>query len=149
MYRRDYRDIAGGGLLLLLGAWIAWYALGTLDMGTLRRMGPGLFPVGVGTILSVFGAAIMVPAFARRGTLEAVEIRSTICVLASLAVFGLLVRPYGLAPAIAGLIVTATLAETRFRPLSILASILVLSTAAYLIFSKGLGLPLVMARWPH
>lgn len=149
MYQRDYRDIAGGGLLLILGAWIAWYAAGTLDLGALRRMGPGLFPASVGIILAVFGLAIMIPAFVRTGTMEAVEIRSSICVLASLAVFALLVRPYGLAPAIAGLIVTATLAEARFRPLSIIASIAFLSTTAYLIFSKGLGLPIVMARWPH
>ena len=52
-------------------------------------------------------------------------------------------------PAIAALVLVAALAERTFRPVSILASIVVMATLAWLIFKAGLGLPLTMARWPH
>lgn len=149
MYQRDYRDIIGGGLLLLVGAWIAWHASAYYDLGTIRRMGPGLFPTAIGVILALFGLAVMIPAFFRSGTLDEFEFRSTAAVLASVAAFAMVIRPYGLVPAIAALVVVASLAELKFRPVSILASIVVLSALAYLIFRAGLGLPLAMVRWPH
>ena len=40
---RDYRDIIAGGLLMAAGVWMALYAQGTLDLGSVRRMGPGMF----------------------------------------------------------------------------------------------------------
>ncbi|WP_209738879.1 tripartite tricarboxylate transporter TctB family protein [Aureimonas populi] len=149
MYQRDYRDIIGGGLLLLTGALIAWQASTALDLGTVRRMGPGLFPMAVGVLLAGFGLAIMIPAFFRQGTLDAVEIRPTLAVLASVGAFALTIRPYGLLPAIAALVFVAMLAETRFRPVALVGSIVFLSLLAYLIFRVGLGLPLAMVRWPH
>ena len=120
-----------------------------LDLGSVRRMGPGMFPVAVGIILALFGIAIMIPAFFRQGTFEEIEIRSTLAVLASIAAFAMVIRPYGLIPAIAALVLVAALAERTFRPVSILASIVVMATLAWLIFKAGLGLPLTMARWPH
>jgi len=146
---RDYRDIIAGGLLMAAGVWMALYAQGTLDLGSGRRMGPGMFPVAIGIILALFGIAIMIPAFFRQGTFEEIEIRSTLAVLSSIAAFAMVIRPYGLIPAIAALVVVATLAERTFRPVSILASIVVMATLAWLIFKAGLGLPLNMARWPH
>lgn len=148
MYQRDYRDLAGGALLVVAGALIAWHAYSTLDFGTVRRMGPGMFPTSIGLILVGFGIAIMVPAYFRPGDMEEIEWRSAGAVLASVAVFAMTVRPFGLVPAIVSLIVVASLAERKFRPLSLIAMSSVLSLAAWGIFSKGLGLPLVMWRSP-
>jgi hypothetical protein len=148
MYQRDYRDIAGGALLLLTGIMIAWYASATLDFGTVRRMGPGMFPMSIGVILAVFGIALMIPAFFRAGDFDAVEWRSAIAVLAGVGAFALAIRPLGLVPAIVSLLVVSSLAERRFRPVSLLVMCVTLPLAAYLIFRVGLGLPLAMARWP-
>lgn len=147
MLERDYRDIIGGALLALAGAWIAWYATSYLDLGTIRRMGPGLFPTGMGVLLSLFGIAIMVPAFFRTGTCDEFEFRSTAAVLGSVATFAMIIGPFGLLPAIAALVVVASLAETVFRPVAIFGLIACLSVMAYLIFSVGLGLPLAMVRF--
>ncbi len=147
MLQRDYRDIIGGALLSVAGLWIAWYATTYLDLGTIRRMGPGLFPTGVGVLLVLFGLGITIPAFFRQGTREEFEIRSTAAVLGSVATFALVIGPFGLLPAIASLVVVSSLAERTFRPLSILVLIGVLSLMAYLIFSVGLGLPLAMVRF--
>lgn len=148
MYQRDYRDIVGGALLIIAGGLIAWHALSTLDFGTVRRMGPGMFPTSVGVVLAGFGMAIMIPAFLRPGTLDKIEWRSTIAVLAGVAIFAMAVRPFGLVPAIVALIFVSSLAERTFRPLSLAVMSVVLSLAAWGIFSKGLGLPLVMWRSP-
>ncbi len=148
MYQRDYRDLVGGALLVIAGALIAWYAYSNLDFGTVRRMGPGMFPTSVGVVLAGFGIAIMIPAFFRPGTMEAIEWRSASAVLASVAVFAMTVRPFGLVPAIVALIFVASLAEQKFRPISLILMSAVLSVCAWAIFSKGLGLPLVMWRSP-
>lgn len=133
---------------MLTGLLIAWHAYTTLDFGTVRRMGPGMFPTSIGLILAGFGIAIMVPAFFRPGTMEAIEWRSASAVLASVAVFAMMVRPFGLVPAIVSLIFVASLAEQKFRPISLIVMSASLSLMAYLIFSSGLGLPLVMWRSP-
>lgn len=148
MYQRDYRDLIGGALLIVAGLLIAWHAYTTLDFGTVRRMGPGMFPTSIGLVLAGFGIAIMVPAFFRPGTMEAVEWRSAGAVLASVAVFAMTIRPFGLVPAIVALIFVASLAEQKFRPISLTIMSVILSVCAWGIFSKGLGLPLVMWRSP-
>jgi hypothetical protein len=148
MYQRDYRDIAGGALLLLTGILIAWHASATLDFGTVRRMGPGMFPMSIGVILALFGVALMIPAFFRAGELEAIEWRSGAAVLAGIAAFALAIRPMGLIPAIIAVLLVSSLAERTFRPVALLVMSILLPLGAYLIFQVGLGLPLALFRSP-
>lgn len=148
MQRRDYTDIVTGAVLALFGAFIVVYALNSMQLGTLNQMGPGYFPVMVGTALAGFGIAIMVPAFFRGGTVEPVEWRSAITVLASVAAFALLVRPLGLVPAICAQLLVASLAEPVFRPVPLIVMAITLPAAAWLIFDVALGLTLVMFRMP-
>ncbi|SDH18361.1 tripartite tricarboxylate transporter TctB family protein [Pelagibacterium luteolum] len=148
MLKLDLRDIACGVLLLSTGIFIAGYAWTMLDIGTIQRMGPGMFPMAVGVLLAGFGIAIAIPAFFRSGTLDQVEWRSTFAVLASLAAFALMLRPFGLIPAAIALIGISALAEPKFRLVSTLALCIFLPALAYLIFSLGLGLPLTMFAVP-
>ena len=55
MQKRDLKDILAGAVLIALGLPGAAYALATLPLGTLRRMGPGMFPAALGLILALFG----------------------------------------------------------------------------------------------
>lgn len=149
MFEKDYRDIIGGGLMILLGASVVLYGMATLPLGTPQRMGPGFFPVGVGGILTLLGAGIFVPALFRPGTLDAMEWRPLVAITLSLIAFGLVVPMFGLIPAITALVAISTLAQEKIRLLSIAAIAASLSLLSYLIFNLGLGLTLPMVRWPY
>src|SRR5690606_26264901 len=83
MLTRDYRDIIGGALLIIGGIAFSWYAAHQYDLGSLRRMGPGMFPMALGLVLAVFGLMMMVPAFFRAGTMPEIRIWSPLFVLSS------------------------------------------------------------------
>src|SRR5487761_1922112 len=58
MRRVNTKDLLGGGLVLLLGGGTMLEA-SQYELGSLRRMGPGYFPLALGVILAVTGALIM------------------------------------------------------------------------------------------
>nr|WP_282567678.1 tripartite tricarboxylate transporter TctB family protein [Devosia sp. MC532] len=148
------------------GLTYAGWAYFNYDLGTLRRVGPGLFPVGLGTILAVIGVFLAVPAM--RGmrlqpTVPSVSteagpshenatpntFRAGIFVLASLIAFALVLPNFGAIPAIFALTYTAVLAEPgrdyRTTPALIAA---LLSAFVWLLFKQALSLPLTMLKWP-
>ncbi|MFN4098469.1 MAG: tripartite tricarboxylate transporter TctB family protein [Pararhodobacter sp.] len=144
----DHRDILGGALLMAGGSFIALYAWHTLALGTIRRMGPGMFPFWIGVLMVLIGAAILAGGFLRSGRIPPVAWRSTATVLGAFACFALLVTPFGLLPAIVGLVVVSSLGDPSLRPLTTGLLCLVLPLLAWVIFRLGLDLPLTMLRWP-
>lgn len=149
MLSRDYRDIAGGVLLIVFGGWVVWYSTSHYELGTFRRMAPGMFPMMLGVILAVFGAAIAIPAFFRAGPKPEIRIWTPLFVLAGVGAFAILVRPFGLIPAILGVTIISSLAELKVRPISLFLLCLSLCLIAWLTFRVGLGLPMPMYRWPY
>lgn len=147
MMKRDYTDITGGCLLLICGISFSWYAAANYNLGTLRSMGPGMFPVALGIILALFGAVVVLPAFFRGGSRPNIRIWSPLFVLAGVAAFALTLEPLGLIPAIWAVTIISSLAELKVNPLQIGLLCLLLSTIAWLTFSVGLGLPLAMFQW--
>jgi hypothetical protein len=146
--KRDYQDIITGALVLAAGGFIAAYAASNYDLGTLRRMGAGAFPFGVGVVLFVLGLLIGIPAFFRGGTFQTISVRPAVAVLGGIVVFALLVRPFGLIPAVCGLILAASIAEKTFRPVAIAGVCATMAVLIFLIFRLALNLPLAMFRWP-
>lgn len=144
----DHRDILGGALLMAGGSFVAFHAWNTLAMGTIRRMGPGMFPFWIGVLMVLIGAAILAGGFMRSGRIPPVAWRSTAAVLGAFACFALLVTPFGLVPAIVGLVAVSSLGDPSLRPLAIALLSIILSLLAWGIFRLGLGLPLTMLRWP-
>jgi TctA family transporter len=66
MQKRDYGDIIGGVALIVGGT--AFAIIGAdYNIGTLRRMGPGYFPLSIGIILIAFGFLVALPALIRAG----------------------------------------------------------------------------------
>lgn len=55
------KDHYGGALMFFIGVGAVLQGR-TYEMGTLSRMGPGYFPVALGTILALIGAAIFLMA---------------------------------------------------------------------------------------
>ena len=148
MLTRDYRDIVGGAVLVITGLAFSWYAATHYDLGTLRRMGPGMFPSALGVLLAIFGAATMIPAFFRPGTMPEVRKWTPLFVLAGVAAFGLMIRPFGLIPATLAVTIISSFAELRIRPLSLAMLCLSLCLISWLTFKVGLGLPIQMFSWP-
>jgi hypothetical protein len=149
MLTRDYRDVVAGAILVALGIAVTAYATSALALGSVQRMGPGMFPAALGVILSLFGMGIAIPALFRSGTVwEQIEWRPMIFVAASIAGFALTVQTLGLIPATLFLIGLAHLAETQFKPRDLFVLLIVLPGLAYLIFGAGLGLTIPMLRWP-
>lgn len=149
MLSRDYRDIFGGLLMVAFGVWVAWYSAAHYDLGTFRRMAPGMFPMMLGIILAGFGLAIAIPAFFRSGPKPYIRIWTPLFVLLGVGAFAILVRPFGLIPAILGVTIISSLAELKFRPVSLAILCVVLCLIAWLTFRVGLGLPMPMFRWPY
>ncbi|WP_312468681.1 MULTISPECIES: tripartite tricarboxylate transporter TctB family protein [Brucella] len=148
MLSRDYRDIVGGILLVALGLAFSWYAAANYELGTLRRMGPGMFPTSLGVVLAGFGLVIAIPAFFRPGVMPEIRVWTPIYVLLGVGAFALTIRPFGLIPAVLSVVVISSLAELRVKPLSLTILSTALCLIAWLVFRVGLGLPVAMFRWP-
>ena len=133
----------GFGLTAILMAW-------DFGIGSASRMGPGYFPTALGALLLLIGIASLVRSFFRDGKpIGAVAWKGAALVTAGTVLFGLLLRPAGLVPALVALILVGASASARFR-LEWRASLLMLALIAFcaLVFVKGLGLPLsLLGPW--
>lgn len=146
--KSDVRDVLGGFLLSGVGLFVAVVAGTQYTIGTLQRMGPGMFPLGLGVILTALGLLIAVPAFFRAGTETRIKVRAPLAVLGSLIVFIGVVPSFGLIPAIVGLVVVSALADPKFSSKSALILSAVLAAMAYGIFILALELPIAAFRIP-
>lgn len=145
---RDVRDLISGAVLALGGAAFALYAYAHYAIGTVRNMGPGLFPLALGILLAVLGALIVLGALVRKGEFPKVDLWTPLLVLLSVGAFALTVDRFGLLPAIVVTTVVASLAELRIRIVSTLALCIGLSVFAWLVFGQGLGLSIPLWRLP-
>lgn len=148
MVRRDYKDIIGGGLLMILGAFAFLYANAHLQAGTITNMGPGMFPMALGVILIGFGLSIFAPAWFRTGEQPAIHIWPLLMVLLSILAFALIIRPFGMVTAIVVLTLIASRADNRLSTKGVLILAASLSVLASLTFKVGLGIPVDLVAWP-
>lgn len=144
MLNKDFRDLLGGLLMMAIGIFAAVYAQ-RYDMGQLHRMGPGYFPVMLGSLLAILGFFIALPALFRQGTKIQIQWKSLLWVLASLLLFAGLLEKLGLIFATIISVIASTMAsDLPWRSKIILALSVALIT--YLIFSYGLGM--YLPTWP-
>ena len=154
MNRQENRDALGGALIAAFGIGMLIWALVTLPMGVPRRMGPGMFPAGIGGLTALAGLGVLVQALWQRArtrsgdTCLRVNIRAVIFISLALLAFGLLVGPFGMVPAIVALIWLCLLSEAGTHPAVGLVLSALMPAATWLIFKLGLGLPMAMIRWP-
>lgn len=151
------RDLISGAVLAVAGAAIVLYALGRYQLGSFARMGPGMFPVGIGGILGMLGLIIAADAL-RRGPAadanpdadpeDALHPRPLIVILLTVIVFALTLQWFGLIPAIFATTLLSALAHPGARAVSMLVLGASLSFAAVVIFRVLLNIPFPLLRWP-
>ena len=148
MYRIDYVDIVGGILLILFGGAVTYTSVTFYPMGTASRMGPGMFPAGLGVVLAVLGLLLALQALRKPGDKPDIRIFSPLFVLGGIAAFAALIGPFGMIPAIVAILVISSLADLKIRPVSLVLSCIGLSLLAPFVFVFLLGLQIPLIRWP-
>lgn len=116
-------------------------------MGTLADIGPGFFPAVVAGLLALVGVFLAIGGLAMDGPrIEPMRLRPPAMIIAALAAFGLLIDRGGLILATAALVLIASAAGGRFRPLH--AAILAAALIAIAIGVFRLGLGIQIRLWP-
>ena len=112
--RRALKDILAGAVIIALGLA---FALGALDyeIGDPLRMGPGYMPLALGVIVIGLGIGIVIKGFlaGEAEAIGAVDWRAIVLLTAALLFFGLTVRGLGVALALLGATLLASLAWSR------------------------------------
>ena len=145
---RSSKDLWSGIIFLALGC--AAVSLGrNHPMGTAMRMGPAYFPTMLGLLLALIGLAVVLRALVRPGpAVSQFALRKPVLVLGATVLFGLLLRPLGLAGALVLLVVLSACASERFRWPVALALGVGLAVGSSILFVRLLGLPIpILGTW--
>jgi len=148
MYTHNYRDVVGGGLLVLIGLFVGIYATTEYDLGTWRHLGPGMFPAWLGFVLAGIGGVILVLGLLSPGERIEPDYRQFAAVIAGLIAFAFAVNLFGMIPAVVVLTIGAVLADNKLGVIGTAILAAALSIIAVLIFRVGLSIPLELIKWP-
>lgn len=112
-------ELAAGAVVLAVGLIIAFESM-TYDMGSMRNVGPGIFPMLLGFVLAGLGVAIILEGRVSLAVAPSVPWRAMLSICAALGSFALLIQSFGAYVAIFALIFLSGLAERKFRPVMLL-----------------------------
>jgi hypothetical protein len=160
--RRLTRDHVGGALMIVAGAAVALAANG-YEIGTLRAMGSGFFPLVLGVLLMLVGLAIAATAPLRPSSApeqapsetappsapahRGIDARAWSCILGSVLAFVVLGRHGGLVPASFVSVFIAAMGDrgNGVRDAALLAAVLTL--CGVIVFHWGLHVLLPLFAW--
>jgi len=119
------------------------------EMGTALKMGPSYFPTILGGLLILIGIISLVRSLLKPGDPFGVfALRGLFLIVASIMLFGFIVRGAGLIIALPVLIIISSCASTRFSWKYSLVLAAGLTIFCILVFVKGLGVPLpILGPW--
>ena len=140
---KSERDFWSGLMFLAVGIAFAWGAT-TYSFGSSARPGPGYFPFGLGILLAVLGAMVLFKAL----TIETedgehvghIAWKPLIVILASVALFGVLLPRLGLLISLPLLVAISSWASDEFSWKAMVINAIVLTAMSWVIFVKGLSL---------
>jgi hypothetical protein len=147
-YNKDYY---GGGLMMLLGLGAAWQGM-SYKVGTLSKMGSGFFPVALGVLLTLTGAAIALtakaaaPADSDKKPLKP-EWRGWICITLSIVAFVTLGKYGGLLPATFAIVFISAMGDRQNTIRSALILSLSMAAACVGIFWWALQMQFPLFQW--
>jgi len=141
--QRAMKDILAGLVFIAFGLAFAG-AAASYEIGTTVRMGPGFFPLALGSLLSFLGLVVIVKGFVagEGGLIGTVPWKATFLIAGAILFFGLTIRGLGMVPSLFVTVALAAFASDRTNLL--LAAIIAagLTTLCVLIFVVALGLRL-------
>ena len=106
--------VIGGLVIIGLGLSAIVGSL-SYPLGTMRSIGPGYFPLGLGILIVLLGLAFLWEARLTARFAGPVALRGLIAVAAAMAAFGLLIERAGAFAAVVALVGIAGLAEPHYR----------------------------------
>lgn len=137
-------DVEAGLFFSIFGAITAVLSL-QYRMGTIAMIGPGMFPLALGIILTILGLVILVKGLLGGGEdSRSLPLKPTILVAISPLVFAVLLLSVGLVAAIPGLVVVSLWASAHFtwtRAAMLSAGLLAF---CYVVFVEFLGVAIPM-----
>ncbi len=141
----DKRELIAGLSLVVVGLFVTLYAWTHYQIGQPARMGPGFFPVALGSLLAFLGVIVVL--FALRPAVHVLvpptfAVRPLLAVLAAVAIFSLLINRLGLVPATIALTFVAALAERPYKMRRTALLAIALSAIAWLTFTLALQMNL-------
>jgi hypothetical protein len=138
------KDLPAGAIFIAFGLIYGYQSITAMPVGTLTRMGPGLFPAILSVLLILLGLGIVL-----RGVLGGDEIpfgaipwRAVLLIAASTIVFAIFADDLGMLP---GVFLTASIAAFAKRGVRVWHALLLglcIAVFCSLLFTIGLGLPL-------
>jgi hypothetical protein len=149
-FNRYHKDYYGGALMIVIG--LGAVACGTdYQIGSLRQMGPGFFPVTVGVLLALIGGAIALQASRsvptdKKAGLPA-EWRGWFCIVAALLAFVIIGEHGGLLPATFAVVFIAALGDRKNRLKDALVLALALMLVSVVVFWWALKVQFPLLQW--
>ncbi len=153
------KDHIGGALLLVTGVAVVVAGVG-YGVGTLRQMGSGFFPVVLGSLLVLIGAALLASTRRARtgGPVEApaemahlagpvVQWRGWLCIVGGALSFAVLGEHGGLVPASFVSVFIAALGDRRNTWRSAAALAASMTALGVIVFHYGLHMLLPLFTW--
>jgi hypothetical protein len=136
------QTLIGGCLAVALGV-SALAMASRYPLGSLLRMGPGLFPCLVAALIALLGLVLIISAFRSRPTASSATIawRSLLAIGFGIALFALLLERAGLVPATLTLVVASSLAQSGWRPRRAAILAVAVTALVYLLFIVVLQIP--------
>lgn len=142
------RDGIAAALIAGFGACTAVYAYQHYNLGVFNRMGPGMFPLILGIVLIVMGGLLFAKSLLVEGEIVTLDVREAVVILGALVLFGLMIKPFGMIPAIAALVLVSMLAAPPFSLRRMAGLATFVTVIIVLIFDLAMSLHIPLIRWP-
>lgn len=112
-----------------------FWAVADLSPGTVKAMGPGMFPRGLAVLLGMGGAILIALSFWLDGEpLERWSIRGPVLVSAGILLFALTIRPFGLSVACMLALVASGFATPEARPREVIVFAALFTLGSVILF---------------
>lgn len=144
---KNAKDFWAGLIFIAFGLFFFLVAR-NYEMGTTTRMGPAYFPTVLGGLIAVLGCIVFLQSLVvKGGKVPSMSLQPLFFITISLILFGYLLRPLGLVPALAFLVFVSAFVGHEFELKEVLFLSAALIILSVLVFVRGLGLPFPV--WPR
>lgn len=149
----DRAGVLAGALFIAIGLLSVVLSFGW-RVGTGAQMGPGYFPLVLGSVLMLLGASIAGRAYMASSSTElpSMDMKAALPIICPIVIFAAVLSTAGLVVSIIGLVILTRLADRTMRLVETLALAAFLAALVTVVFVVGLGvrvplLPAFTSEW--